>query len=107
MGRILLLLAQLFAVPVTSAYALQSKQDVIVSVTYTDQKPIDVCTYLYALEDREWSQPIDQHCWKPTSAIGDLDVWKGQRLDMVNFKVSVSYPSGAPVDIFLTVKLDT
>lgn len=102
-----LILAQLFALPITHAYALQSKQDVIVSVTYTDVKPIDVCTYVYALEDTSMSWPVESHCWKPKSVVGDLDVWKNHRIDQVNFKVSVRYPGEPPVDIFLTIRIDT
>lgn len=101
----LLLLAQ-FAVAVTNAYAQQVKGSVIVSVTYTAERPIDVCVYVYELGDAELLHPTDRHCWKPDNDIGDNDVWPETRLDMVNFKVSVKYPSSV-VETVLVWKVDT
>lgn len=101
-----LLLAQLFVFPVTNAYAVQIKKDVVISVTYTETLPIEVCTYAYSLDDVELSQPTATHCWKPESPIGDFDTWKDERIDMVNFKVVVRYPTQT-VEIYLTQKLNS
>lgn len=97
---------QLFAVPVTSAYAAQVRSAVVVSVTYADTRPVKVCTFVYALDDAGWTSPVDSHCWKPTSEIGDLDTWKGMRIDEFNYQVLVKYPDRTDT-IYLTVKINT
>lgn len=101
------LACQLFAFPVTSAYAIQVKQNVVISITYTDVVPRDVCVYAYNVDDIEMTQAIDAHCWKPKSVMGDLDTWKDERIDMTNFKVLVRYPDGKVVSIALTSKVNT
>ena len=101
-----LLLALQLAVPITNAYAQQVKDSVIVSVTYTAERPIDVCVFVYELGDAELLHPADRHCWKPDNDIGDNHVWADTRLNMVNFKVSVKYPSGM-VEAMLVWKVDT
>lgn len=107
MSIVLLLLQFLFAFPVTSAYAVQVKKDVVVSVTYTTETPVDVCTYAYEIADTNMVNPTNRHCWKPKNNIGDTDTWVGERLDMTNFKVSVKYPSGKLDEVFLTLKINT
>ena len=102
-----LLALQLFALPVTSAYAMQVRGAVVVSVTYADTIPTKACTFVYALDDASWSAPLDSHCWKPTSVIGDLDTWKDMRLDEFNYQVMVSYPDGHSDKIYLTVRINT
>lgn len=101
-----LLLLQLFAFPVTNAYAVQVKQDVVVMVTYETTLPITVCVSSYSLDDPDLLQPLDSHCWTPTTVVGDIDTWKGERLDMVNFKVTVRYADKL-VDIALKSKLNS
>lgn len=103
----LLLAVQLFAFPVTSAYAVQSKQDVMVGVTYTTAKPAQVCTEAFALQDVEMLSPTDAHCWTPETNIGDVDVWKDTNINYVNFRVTVRYPDGMVVVINLTTVLNT
>lgn len=88
-----LLALQLFAFPVTSAYAQQVKQNVIIAVTYAETKPIDVCVTAHALDDVDMRFPTARHCWQPKSVIGDVDNWPNERIDMVNFRVTVKYPT--------------
>lgn len=95
-----------FTFPVTHAYAQQVKSDVVVSVTYTQEIPRRVCTESFALDDPDMAQPLDTHCWTPTNPIGDVDTWKGERLDFVNFQVIVFYASG-PVVIALTTRVNS
>ena len=102
-----LLALQLFALPVTNAYAAQIRGSVVVSVTYADTLPTRACTFVYALDDASWASPVDSHCWKPTSVIGDLDTWQGMRIDDANFEVVVKYPDGHSDLIYLTVKINT
>lgn len=100
-----LVLVQFFY-PVTNAYAAQVKKDVVISVTYTEVVPISVCTYAYSPEDVDMREPFGSHCWAPKSPIGDLDVWKDERLDMVNFKVVVKYPKDT-VTIILAFRINS
>lgn len=97
---------QLFAVPVTSAYAAQVRSAVVVSVTYADTRPVKVCTFVYALDDAGWLTPLDSHCWTPQSDVGDLDTWKDMRIDDANFEVVVKYPDRSD-RIYLTLKINT
>lgn len=103
----LLLVLQFFAFPITSAYAVQVKSNVVVSVTYIDIMPTSACVSTYALDDVEMTAPLDTHCWKPTNSIGEFDTWENERIDMVNFKVVVRYPNRPPVEIALVMKLNT
>lgn len=103
----LLLWSQLFAFPITNAYAQQVKQNVVVSVTYTEVLPVTACTFIYELADEEMVSPVDSHCWKPVSPVGDFDTWTNLRLDMVNFEVLVKYTDGQVVKIYLTTKINT
>ncbi len=98
---------QLFAFPQTSAYAMQVRSAVVVSVTYADTIPTKACTFVYALDDAGWKAPLDSHCWTPKSVVGDLDTWKDMRLDEFNFHVIVTYPDGHADLIYLTVKINT
>lgn len=56
----LLLLAQLFAFPVTNAYALQNGDDVVVSVTFTETIPTTVCVFVYELAEVMVKYPSGQ-----------------------------------------------
>lgn len=101
------LASTLFDLPITSAYAVQWKKDVMVSVTYTTEKPRIVCTEVFPLEDHEMLMSTDSHCWSPKDNIGDIDVWENQDINNVNFRVTVQYPSGEIVVINLTAILNT
>lgn len=101
-----LLTLQLFALPVSNGYAVQVKSDVVVSVTYTNERPERVCTFLYALDDGEMKYPLDTHCWAPKNVVGDLDVWPNMRIDDGNFVVLIRYPS-SEVKIYLVSKINT
>lgn len=107
MMKSLLLVLQLFQLPVTSAYAVQIKDNVVISVTYTTEKAVEVCTYKHALDDEEWTQPLERNCFKPTSAVGDFSTWQNERIDMVNFKVVVRYQNGKSDVIYLTTRINT
>ena len=96
------LVGQLFAFPVTHAYALQVKRDVIVTVTYETSIPKEVCVEAFNLEDPEMLNPADEHCWAPKNVIGDFDTWEKQSINNYNFRVTVRYPSGKIVIINLT-----
>jgi hypothetical protein len=107
--RFLLILAQsmLFAVPVTSAYAQQIKKDVAVAVTYTLEKPKDVCISSYELADTDYRQPLKVICVKDIHPVGNIEMFRGERLDMVNFMVIVRYPSGKSDVIYLSTVINT
>jgi len=105
---ILLLLAQLVALPVTSAYAQQIKKDVVVAVTYTDTVPLQVCSFAYESDDEQMRNPIGEpHCVAKPSPVGDFIVWRNERLDLVNLEVIVRYPGGKTERIRLATRLDT
>lgn len=96
-----------FAFPHTAAYAQQVKKDVVVSVTYTLEKPKDVCISTFELADVEWSNPTRVVCLEDIHQVGDSHLFQGERIDMVNFMVLVRYPSGKADIIYLTTKVDT
>lgn len=110
MTGLLLLALQLvlFQRPVTSAYAGQVKTNVVVSVTFADERPSKVCTYIYALDDADFTSPMEApHCWTPTTDIGSLDVWSNTRLDDGNFKVVFTYRDRPDESIYLVMKVST
>jgi len=104
---LLLLQLDLFAFPITNAYAIQHKTDTLVSITYTTVIPRHVCVEAYNLSNTEMSTPDAAHCWTPNNVIGDVDVWPEQDINDVNFRVVVQYPDGEIVIINLTTILNT
>lgn len=109
MASVLLLILQLalFAHPITSAYAGQVKRDVVVNITFADERPTKVCVSFHALDDASLMYPVDTHCWVPTSDIGSLDTWQGTRLDDGNWKVTVIYPRHPTDTIYLVMRVNT
>lgn len=103
----LALAAQLFAFPVTNAYAQQVKDRVVVMVTYVEVKPTRVCVSLHDVEDETFDRPQDTHCFVPDSVIGSFDTWEHTRLDDGNFKVTVVYPDRPPVVLYLVTRINT
>lgn len=97
----------LFPKPITHAYALQVKKDVVVSVTYTDQIPRETCVEAFGLDDPAMLAATKEHCWKPETSLGDLDVWEGESINDWNFRVTVRYPNGEVVVINLTSYLNS
>jgi len=71
----------LFAHPEVYASAMQRTRDVVVTITYGVEVPVEACTILYAGDDTDLTHPIDTHCWTPTNPVGDFDTWPGARLD--------------------------
>lgn len=96
-----------FSIPETAAYAQQVKKDVVVAITYTTEIPKDVCIGVYELADTEWSSPTSTVCVDKIHQVGDVIVFKGERIDLVNFQVVVRYPSGKTNILYLVWKLDT
>lgn len=108
MTAFVLALFQLFAYPITNAYATQVKKDVVVTVSYTLETPTSVCVFLYDYEDTDMTAPKGSHCWTPEkNSIHDFDVWEGARLDEGNFQVVVKYPRSPDVILYLMTKVNT
>lgn len=103
----LLLALQLFTYPIINAYAVQVKSNIVISVTYDLRVPVVVCVSSHALDDADLTDPLDTHCFKPTSTIGDFDTWTNERIDMVNFKVTLRFADGKQEDIALVMKSNT
>jgi hypothetical protein len=102
-----LLQAFLFAQPVTSAYAAEVNDDVIVSVTFANERPSRVCTSLYELDDADFGRALDTHCWVPKTDICSMDVWEKTRIDDGNFKVVVMYRNRPDDTVYLVMKVNT
>lgn len=97
----------LFLFPITSAYAVQAKKDILIAVTYTTDTPVQVCTEEFALQDIEMTMARDAHCWTPKTNIGDIDVWENTDINDVNYRVTVRYKDGTVVVINLTTVMNT
>jgi hypothetical protein len=89
-----LFLGSPFVSPITNAYAVQIKQDAVVSITYTDVLPLKVCTSAYELDDTDFRAPTATQCVTPEKGdIHNFAVWENTRIDFVNFEVVVYYPN--------------
>lgn len=100
-----LMLQVMFAMPKTHALAVQRETDVAVAVTYTDEKPVETCVATFALDDEAFLAPLESHCWTPTNAIGDINLFPGLRIFDVNFVVTVRYATHTDAE-YLTGILD-
>jgi hypothetical protein len=107
MTILLLILQLLTAKPITNSYAGQVKKDVVISVTFTDERPTRVCSYLYATDDEAMAHSIDAHCYTPKNDIGIFDLWPNMRLDEGNWKVIITYPHQATDVVYLVARVNS
>lgn len=89
----------LFSHPVTNATAIQVHQNVVVTVTFSETLPAQVCVSKHTTDDQSFTQPVGAHCWAPTSAVGEFDTWEHTDINDWNFVVVVTY-SDRPAEVF-------
>lgn len=85
------------------ANAHQLNKDVIITVTYDEEQPTEVCIQRFDYADTEWGNPLATYCLTPKNYASDIYVWENARLDMDNFLVLVRYSSGKIVPIYLAL----